>query len=294
MATEATEATEAASAGQRLQARWDAFFFAEESVLPAVLWRVALSVWTIGFFLPRLPYLDELYTELAVHTPHPLLELLVGVPLLPLWAVWLVVLSCLTCLTLFAAGFQPRRMHLLILLHLCYLFGFDISILRGYGELAFYQWLLLWLMPYDRCFDLAGRVIRAPRWGTQLARLQFSLVYAFTVGAKLIGGEGWTDGRTLYLALKGHDYGQFLLSALFPVSKEMAMVMGWMTLLAELFVAIGLWHDKTRRAAMWTCFLLHLGMASMLRVSVLFPLLMWSHLLLFTTPATPTDRAAST
>lgn len=270
-----------------LRARWEQFFFAEESVLPAVLWRIGLSLWTLCFFIPRLPYLEELYTSLAIHTPHPLMERLIGVPLLPLWAVWGVVLSCMTCLVLFAVGYEARRMHLLILLHLLYLFGFDISILRGYGELAFYQWLLLWWLPYDRCFDLAGRVLQAPRWGTQLARLQFSLVYAFTVGAKVLGGDGWLDGRTLYLAIKGHDYGQFLLSAWLEVTPTAAMVMGWLTLLAELFIALGLWHDRTRRAAMLTCFLLHLGMATMLRVSFLFPLLMWGQLLLFLTPANP-------
>lgn len=264
-----------------LRQRVETFFFAEESTRFAVRWRQALALWTVLFFLPRLPYLDELYTDLAVHTPHPLLERFFGVPLLPLWAVWAVMGSCLACLGLFMAGIQVRRMHVLILAHLCYLYGFDISILRGYGELAFYQWLILWFLPYDGVKSGQGEPSMAPRWGTQLARIQFTLVYVLTVPAKLLGGAGWLDGKTLYYTLKGQDYGQFLLSAWIPVNQQATMVMGWMVLMGELVVGVGLWFERTRKLAIVTCLLLHVGMALMLRVSFLFPLLMWAHLVLF-------------
>lgn len=258
----------------------EAFFFKPELVAAAVAWRVALSMWTLLFFLPRLPYLEELYTLLAVHTPHPLLRLF-GPPSLPLWGVWLLMLSTGCCLVLFAVGRWPRQMHLLLLPQLGYLFGFDLSLLRGYGELAFYQWLILWFLPYDGLRAAAGVVKQAPRWGLQLARLQFSSVYAFTLGAKLIGGAGWLDGKTLYYTLKGEDYGRFLLSSIWLPTLGQAQVLGLLTLLGEAFVAVGLWFERTRRLALVTCVLLHLGMALMLRVSVLFPLLMWAHLLLF-------------
>jgi hypothetical protein len=265
---------------ERPSGAWNRFFFTLEPVYAAVYFRVFLSLWTIAFFVPRLPYLEELYTARAIHTPHPLLAL-VGVPLLPLWAVWCVVLSLFACLAAFAMGVRPRAMHVVILAHLAYLFGFDISILRGYGELAFYQWLLLWCMPYERLYDERGEVIRAPRWGTRLAMMQFCLVYLFTIGAKTIGGDGWLDGRTLYYTLRGHDYGSFLLSAWLPISLGAARILGWATLASETFIGLGLWNRLTRPFAMLVCFGMHLGMALSLRVAVLFHLLMVGHLALF-------------
>jgi len=261
---------------------WNRFFFTEEPVYGAVYFRVFLALWTMCFFIPRLPYLEELYTARAIHTPHPLWEL-VGIPLLPLWLVQLVVGSLFVCLAVFAAGHRPRDMHLLILLHLAYLFGFDISLLRGYGMLSFYQWLLLWFMPYDRLMQ-DGRVVQAPRWGTRLVMLQFCSVYAFTVLAKTIGGDGWFDGRTLYYAWRGQDYGSFLLSAWLPMPQKIATVLGLLTLINEVCVAVGLWFRWSRPLALLGCATMHLGMALSLRVSPLFHLLMVGHLFLFLPP----------
>lgn len=268
----------------QLKAVWERFFYAPELVASAVAWRIALSAWTLLFFLPRLPYLEELYSATAVHTPHPLLRW-VGMPTLPMWGLWLLMASTGLCLVLLMLGRAPRVLHLLLLPQLGYLFGFDLSLLRGYGELAFYQWLILWLLPYDRLRDEAQALEQAPRWGLQLARLQLSSVYAFTLGAKLVGGAGWLDGKTLYYTLKGQDYGQFLLSSLWLPSMGQAQVFGLLTLLGEAFVAVGLFFERTRRLAMLTCLLLHLGMGLMLRVSVLFPLLMWAHMVLFISPS---------
>jgi hypothetical protein len=161
--TEARSAKSVSIAG-RAAGRWNDFFFAGAAVHPAVYFRIALAQWTMGFFLPRLPFLRELYTEGAIHVPHPWLARLGVRPELPLEAVWPGVILLLLCLVAFAAGYHARRLHPLILLLLCYLLGYDVSTVRGYGQLAFYQWLVAYCLPYDRLCDHEGAVLRAPRW----------------------------------------------------------------------------------------------------------------------------------
>jgi hypothetical protein len=265
----------------RIAAQWAEFFFADEPVYPAVYFRVALALWTVGFFAPRLPHLRELYAERAIHVPHPWMARVGGMPALPVWAVWSCVLVLLASLALFAAGYHARKLHPLIVLLLCYLFGYDVSTVRGYGQLAFYQWLVAYCLPYDRLRDGSGRVLCAPRWGLRLSMLLFTSVYLFGVLAKTHGGEGWFDGKTLYYTLRGHDYGRFLLSEWFPVSLGVARGLGWATLLSEGFIGFGLWWRGTRPWAVLLCVGMHVMMALSLRVSILFHLLMLGHLPLF-------------
>jgi hypothetical protein len=271
---------------KRIARRWNDFFFQDIPVYPAVYFRVFLASWTALFFLPRLPHLRELYTDRAIHVPHPWLARIGAVPELPLAGVWIIVLLLLACVVAFAAGFHARRLHLPILLLLAYFFSYDISTVRGYGQLAFYQWLIALGLPYDRLRNAQGDVFRAPRWGLRLATMLFGSVYLFSVCAKTIGGEGWFDGRTLYYTLRGQDYGSFLLSAWFPISLGTARVLGWITLASECFIGLALWHRRTVHWAMLVSAGMHLTMGLSMRVSVLFHLLMVGHLPLFFSTAT--------
>ena len=276
-----TAAAKDESMRARAAAAWNRFFFDEAPVAPAIYFRIFLALWTIGFFVPRLPHLRELYTERGIHVPHPWLARFGGLPALPLWLVGSSVIVLMLCLACFAAGYHARRLHPLIVLLLGYLLGFDVAMVRGYGQLAFYQWLVAYCLPYDRLRDSHGAALRAPRWGLRLAMLLFTSVYLFSVLAKTIGGEGWFDGKTLFYTLRGNDYGRFLLSAWFPVSLEVARVLGWMTLASECFVGMGLWNRRTRPWAMLLCAAMHTMMALSMRVSILFHLLMIGHLPLF-------------
>jgi hypothetical protein len=274
----------ASAQGQALPRRaarwWNAFFFTEEPVNGAIYFRAFLALWTIGFFLPRLPHLRELYTERGIHVPHPWIARVGGLPAMPLWLVWSCMIVLLVSMVCFAAGYHARKLHPVIVLLLAYLLGYDISTVRGYGQLAFYQWLVAYCLPYDRLRE-GGGILHAPRWGQRLAMLLFASVYLFSVLAKTIGGEGWLDGKTLFYTLRGHDYGSFLLSAWFPISLGVARVLGWLTLASESFVALGLWSRRTRPWAMLLCAAMHTVMALSMRVSLLFHLLMIGHLPLF-------------
>ena len=174
----------------------------------------------------------------------------------------------------------------MIVLLLGYLLGYDVSNVRGYGQLAFYQWLVAYCLPYDKLRDSSGAVFYSPRWGLRLVMLLFTSVYLFSVLAKTIGGEGWFDGKTLYYTLRGHDYGSFLVSAWFPISLGMAQVLGWITLASECFVGFGLWNRRTGPWAMLLCACMHAMMALSMRVSILFHLLMVGHLPLFFSAST--------
>jgi hypothetical protein len=256
------------------------FWFAEEPVLPIWLFRAGLCAWTAAFFLPRLPYLEELYGPWPVHTPAEPLAL-IGPVVLPLWAVTLLVGAVLVGLVLFAGGRWPRAVHLLLLPALGYLVAYDFTAVRGYGKLAVIQWGLLWFAAYQRPWH-----DEAPVWGKRIIMLQFSSVYVFTVFAKTIDGAGWLDGTTLYWSMLSPTYGQHLLSDWLPITPTLAMLMSWAVLSGELVVGFGLWFRRTRGLAMLACVGLHLGMALTLRVSLLFHALMLLHLLLFV----PADR----
>lgn len=273
------------SVRQRMGARWNDFFFAGSPVYAAVYFRVFIALWTAGFFLPRLPHLRELYAEPAIQVPHPWLARF-GLPTLPLEITWAVIIALLVCLACFAAGYHARRLHPFIVLMLAYLLGCNLVRVHAYGELAFYQWVVAYCLPYDRLCDRDGAVVRSPRWGLRLATMLFSSVYLFGVLSKTFDGEGWFDGKTLFYTMRGHDYGSFLLSAWVPISLGIAKVLGWATLVNESFIGLGLWHGRTRRWAMLACIGMHLLMALSMRVSVLFHLLMVGHLPLFFADAT--------
>ena len=76
-----------------------------------------------------------------------------GLPTVPLEITWLVISALPVCLACFAAGYQARRVHPFIVLMLAYLFAYDMSHVRAYGALAFYQWLIAYCLPYDRLRD---------------------------------------------------------------------------------------------------------------------------------------------
>jgi hypothetical protein len=278
---------------QRMAARWNEFFFAESPVYAAVYFRIFIALWSAAFFLPRLPHLRELYGEPAIQVRHPWMNPFGGLPTVPLAITWLVIIALFVCLVCFAAGYHARRLHPFIILMIAYLFAYDMSHVRGYGELAFYQWIIAYCLPYDRLCDRDGAVVRSPRWGLRLATMLLSSVYLFAVLAKAVGGEGWFDGKTLFYTFRSHDFGSFLLSAWFPIPLGVAKVLGWATLANELFVGLGLWHGRTRRWAMLACLGMHLCMALSMRVSILFHLLMVGHLPLFFANDT-WERIAST
>lgn len=238
-----------------------------------------LCVWTGFFFLPRLPYMEELYARSYLRSSAPLWQL-IGDPVLPLWVLSLLFVLLGVSLALFAAGRLMRPCHLMILFVLSVLFAQDIVMPRAYGVLAYLQWFMLLFAPYEQNRSPDSTFNTSLRWRTFFLRLQFTSVYVFTVIAKLASGPGWLTGETVYRILNSPRYGLWLISEN-GIPKDLCMFLSISTLCAEWFIGFGLWFGKTKKWAMLFCILMHTGMALTLRVSVLFHILMVGHLLLF-------------
>jgi hypothetical protein len=251
--------------------RFADFFFAEESVRGVVYFRVALSVWTMGLLALRLPYINEIHVDNPLRQPvREMAEIAI-----PLWGYWGFYALAYLLLVLFAIGWQTRVVHSLFLLVSVVLIGSDVTLLRAYGVLGWTQWVLLYAAPYD-----LPASARAPAWGTRLLQMQFSAVYLFTVLAKLVDGAGWLDGLTLYWCLHNPLWVRDWVGW-FPVPRGLTQVLGWGTLATEVFIGIGLHFERTRRVAIVACLLFHAGIQSMMRIPLLFPTVMWIHLVLF-------------
>jgi hypothetical protein len=255
-------------------------FFRERTVVGAVAFRVALSLWTILFLAPRLPHAGEIYARPVLRQVSRPWHLL-GDPVPPVWAAELaIVVAIVLCLVFAFTRRHARLVHVALLIPLSFLFAIDTVMPRAYGGLAHLQWWLLFLAPYDRAIDDDGRLMRAPPVGMRLLMLQFCAVYFFAVFSKLLDGGGWVDGSAVYNAFNSERYGRFLLSS-WRMTRELAPLLSWGTIVGEGFVAVALLVPRLRLMGILTIVFLHVGMALSLRVSPLFHVLMISHLVLF-------------
>ncbi len=281
-----SEQVAAPSLWARARTRYRTFFFDDEPVTAAVVFRHFFALWTLAYFLPRLRHAWELYCRPVLRSTAKVWQWL-GEPLPPLWLVYGLFAVLLTGLLLLVVVRRYARLiHVAILAPMLVLFALDTMMPRAYGALALTQWLLLLAAPYDRLRDHpGGPVLRAPRFGLRIMRLQFSSVYFFTVLSKLVDGNNWLNGRALEFAFKNPRYGDFLLSQI-DLPRWGYQVMGIGTLACELFVAFGIWAKPTRRWAMLVVVGMHTMMMLTLRVSPLFHSLMIGQLLLFVPAST--------
>jgi hypothetical protein len=255
------------------------FYVETDPVFIAHLYRWFLSIWTILFFFPRFQHLDEIYGRTVLRSAVPVWRL-IGDPVLPEWLLQILFVSlCCACIA-FALGFWARYLHVLILIVLSILFAQDMLMPRAYGVLAYIQWFFLFLAPYDHRVISKNQISLSPKWRLFFLRLQFSSVYVLTVPAKVLGGDGWLTGDTLYTILNSPRYGLWLLSS-WGISLQVAWFLSIATLIGEWFIGFGIWHRVTRGPAIACCILFHVAMSCTLRVSILFHLLMIGHVVLF-------------
>lgn len=250
-----------------------------EPVTGAVVFRVLLSAWTAAYFVPRIPYLTEIYGRDVLRLAAPPL-VWIGDPIPPLPLIASILGVLFVALAAFAWGFKGRVAHGVVVACLALLFGFDMLLVRAYGGIALLHWVLLWFVPYDRLRDGRGEVIRAPAWGTKLLMLQFASVYGLSVLAKLAPGSQWLDGRAVTWIVNSPEWGRYGLGV-DGISRETGRLLGWCTIALETFIPLGLWNRWTRPAAMIGVLAFHGSLATSVRISVLFGLLMACHLVLF-------------
>ena len=256
------------------------FFLGSAPARPVVRFRKLLGLWTIFYWAPRLPHATEIYARPFLRRVGPLGQAL-GSPLPPGW----LVTSVMVLLVLAAGGVvwsqRPRRYHLVVIACLIFLHSLDTMMGRAYGAIGFIAWLLLFMAPYEEVLDEDGSIRPGPVTAQRLLGLLWSSVYLFTAAAKILEANRWNSGRAIWRAFHGQAYGDWLVSHWVDVPLWACQVGAWGTVIAEVFLAIGIWFPRTRRSAMVVCVLLHLTMTLNLRVSALFPTLMLMHLVLF-------------
>jgi uncharacterized membrane protein YphA (DoxX/SURF4 family) len=117
--------------------------------------------------------------------------------------------------------------------------------------------LLLSLSPCDRSFCLARESVGpriGPLWAARLAQLQISIVYVASSGWKLLDAD-WRGGRVLLERF--HFYAPQAIARGVPPSvmgvlsrPEVASMLAKLAIGTELFLAVGLWHRRTRLFAL--------------------------------------------
>lgn len=254
-----------------ISAAYRRFFFAEEPLGRLVWYRRGMALWTCSWALVHLPYADEIYSRSFLREgiydrwtggPPPSLALVIGLSLALALGLGLVLAERLV-----------RPAIVVVWTAFAALYVLDAGQLRAYTTLALVQWGLLGLGALGPS--------AAPRWSARLMMLQVSAVYFFAALAKLIETPLWRDGEAVARIFGSDRYGQHLLSSLAPAPGPWTVAVGWAVIALELFIALGLWHRRTRLAAAASLVALHLGIALTMKVSLLFHSLMALQLALF-------------
>jgi len=155
---------------------------------------------------------------------------------------------------------------------------------------------LLAFTPCDRSFRLARKPRTlplatrvAPTFARKLLQIQASLVYASSACGKLFDSD-WFGGQVLLLRFESvapfwASHGVSLPRALEAVlsSPLFASFAAKVAISTELFIALGLWLPRTRRAALWVGVMFHFWIEVSARVE-LFSYTMGAVYLAFVTP----------
>lgn len=170
---------------------------------------------------------------------------------------------------LLALGWRTRLMAVLVAVLLTVAQRRDVYVLNSgdllLRELAFY----VALMPAGECWSLDARRRgtsrpRAP-WGLRLLQVQVSLLYAFSVVAKL-HGTSWQDGSAVGKALQLADLQRFVVPQGLATSVTLSALLTYGTLLAEAALAVGLWVPRARWWVMAAGVAIHLGIEATLLI----------------------------
>ncbi len=263
-----------------MMSRLSHLFLASGPVTSVVVFRVGLALWTLCYWVPRLPHAAELYARPFMRRPGPLASW-VGIPHLPGWVVTALMLVLIGGCIGFIFSHRPRRYHLVVLLGLTTFHTLDHLMVRAYGSLGYTAWWLLLLAPYDQLRERDGTTREGPRIGERLLAFHWCGVYFITAIAKVRNGEQWTSGRALWRHFHGTAQGDWLLTHWVDIPLWLCQVGAWATVIVEIGIALAIWFPRTRRPSMIAVILLHLSIILSLRVTLLFPFLMWLHLVLF-------------
>jgi len=279
---------------RRAVAAWDRFWFVPADAAPFVLWRAAFGATTLVWLLTLAPDLRALYGEQGL-VPTPVYwpwrfglfrwwesdTAIVGV--------YLVAVVAAVAVTL---GWWVRLAAPLLFVGILS-FQLDNTLVLNAGD----ELLRIWAA-YLALFALLtpGRLTGGspaaatwdplPPWHLRLVQLQLTIIYPFSVEAKL-RGETWLDGTAALWALGLEDFERFPVPDLLLRNEPIGALLTWGALLVEVLVPVLLWIPRTRRMAIVAGVGLHLAFDYALRVGF-FGWAMTLGYLAFLTPAEAT------
>jgi hypothetical protein len=263
--------------------RW---LFSPLDTAPIAALRIACGLLVVGWTVSLLPDVsaflsDDGLTRSAVHGTR-------GWWTVDLVWPWAAVGLLLVAAVALLVGWHTRVAAVLVWLLLIAVQRRDVYMLNSgdllLRELAFY----LALMPAGEVWSLDARrrgtsSPRAP-WGLRLLQVQVSLLYLFSVVAKL-HGDTWQDGSAVGRAVQLADLQRFLVPQSVATSVTASALLTYGTLIVEGALVFGLWLPRFRWWVMAAGVSIHLGIEATLLIGW-FSLTVLSCYLAFVPPET--------
>lgn len=247
--------------------RWRAWAFAPVDPAPMAALRIACGLLVLGWTLSLLPdaatfLADDGLTAgpsdggtgwwtVGSFPPYPVLGVLA---------------AAAVALTL---GWRTRVASVVVVMLLVVVQRRDVYVLNS-GDLLLRQMaFFVALMPAGEVWSLDARrrgtsSWRAP-WALRLLQVQISLVYLFSVVAKL-GGAAWQNGTAVGIAVQLEDLQRLVLPQALATSVTVSALLTYGTLVVEAFLVVGLWSARTRPWAIAAGAAIHLGIEATLLI----------------------------
>lgn len=244
--------------------RW---LFDPVDTAPMAALRIACGLLTIGWALSLLPDVDAFLSDEGL-TSGPI-EGSRGFWTLPLVNPYAAVGLLLLAAVGLTLGLFTKVSNIVVALLLIALQRRDVYMLNS-GDLLLREIALyLCLMPSGEVWSLDARrrgvsELRAP-WALRMLQMQVSMLYAFSVIAKL-HGDTWQDGSAVGRAVQLGDLQRFVVPEGIATSLTIAALMTYGTIVAETALAIGLWLPRARYVVMAIGVSIHLGIEATLLI----------------------------
>jgi hypothetical protein len=248
-------------------ARWRRWAFDPVDTAPMAALRIACALLTLGWALSLLPDAQAFLADDGL-TSGPVdgsagWWTVTGLP------AYGGVLGLIGFALLLLVGWHTRVAAVVVAVGLIALQRRDVYVLNS-GDLLLRELaVFVALMPSGECWSLDARrrgaaALRAP-WGLRLLQVQVSVLYLFSVVAKL-GGRSWQDGSAVGQALQLEDLQRLEVPLAVATSVTVSALLTYGTLLAEAFLVVGLWLPRTRWWAMAAGVSIHLGIEATLLI----------------------------
>jgi hypothetical protein len=145
----------------------------------------------------------------------------------------------------------------------------DVYVLNSGDLLLREMAIYVALMPAGEVWSLDARrrgrsSPRAP-WGLRMLQVQVSMLYLFSVVAKL-HGDSWQDGTAVGRAVQLADLQRFVIPQGLATNITMSALMTYGTLIVEGSLVFGLWLPRFRWVAMAAGVSIHLGIEATLLI----------------------------